>query len=103
MSSPFSFFSSAKIVSPLILSLNLFQNEKRPEYEIWRYVSHISNALKYLHSYKIIHRDLKPANILIQKYDKKRCLAKIANFGVARNAERDILTLTFTNVQMLQR
>ena len=86
-----------------MLSLNLFQNEKRPEYEIWRYVSHISNALKYLHSYKIIHRDLKPANILIQKYDKKRCLAKIANFGVARNAERDILTLTFTNVQMLQR
>ena len=30
-------------------------------------------------------------------------MAKVANFGVARNAERDILTLTFTNVQMLQR
>ena len=79
------------------------QNDKRPEYEVWRYISHLASALKYLHSYKIVHRDIKPENILIQKCDRRHCLAKVANFGVARNAERDILTLTFTNVQMLQR
>jgi mitogen-activated protein kinase 1/3 len=45
-------------------------------------------GLKYLHSANVIHRDLKPANILISCSD---CTIKIADFGLARVVQSDIV------------
>ena len=54
------------------------------EYNIWRIVSSLSSALKYLHAQKILHRDLKPDNILLKKDEQGVIKIKIADFGIAK-------------------
>lgn len=45
-------------------------------------------GLKYMHSANVIHRDIKPANILVSCVD---CSVKIADFGLARVVEVDVM------------
>ena len=56
------------------------------EYNIWRFLCHMSDALQYLHTQHppVIHRDLKPDNIISKKDASGFIIFKIADFGIAR-------------------
>jgi serine/threonine protein kinase len=62
------------------------------EWSVWRFLSHVSNALAYLHGFKhdpILHRDLHPGNILGFTVDcelekKEVTNWKLADFGIAK-------------------
>ena len=54
---------------------------------MWRFLSHMADALQYLHDQHppIIHRDLKPDNILCWTNPSNGLIVnKIADFGIAR-------------------
>ena len=57
-------------------------------------VSQVADALAYAHRHGVIHRDIKPANILIST-DGHPILA---DFGIAKVADRPGLTLTGTTI-----
>ena len=67
------------------------------EYSIWRCISHLSEALNYLHTLQpnpILHRDLKPANVLgLNEWNKNksetRVRWKLADFGIAKLLNKD--------------
>jgi serine/threonine-protein kinase 24/25/MST4 len=67
-------------------------NRTRKEYNVWRFLRQISDALDYLHTLKpqpVLHRDLKPANILVHRVSNEcgqsdRLLFKISDFGIAK-------------------
>ena len=42
-------------------------------------------GLSYLHKHGYIHRDIKPENILIGTYAKDKTVAKVSDFGLAKN------------------
>jgi serine/threonine protein kinase len=47
----------------------------------------VAEGMRFLHSLKLMHRDLKSPNILLQKRDASRLIAKVADFGLAREIE----------------
>ena len=54
----------------------------------------VLEALSHAHEKGIIHRDVKPQNIIVNP----RGRAKLADFGIARNAESTTVTFTGANV-----
>jgi len=90
------------LVMEFVDGLNLSQMQiakKRiaPE-EAFAIVPRICDALQYAHDEGVVHRDIKPANILIDKKGR----VKIADFGLAKIAGREVtgLGLTQTHAMM---
>lgn len=49
-------------------------------------------ALKHAHSCHVVHRDLKPENILICKQSDKELIAKLADFGLSKQHEANLVS-----------
>jgi serine/threonine protein kinase len=76
------------------LNLSQMQSAKKrlaPE-EAFAIVPKICDALQYAHDEGVVHRDIKPANILIDKKGR----VKIADFGLAKIAGREVTGLGLT-------
>ena len=65
-----------------------------PLLERLRIIEQVCSALGYAHRHNVIHRDVKPANIIVQRDG----LAKLLDFGIAREEQRMGQGLTRTGV-----
>ena len=61
----------------------------------------ITGGLAHLHELKIVHRDIKPNNILISESpSKNEPQIKLADFGISKILQEDMLVIDFTNTSM---
>lgn len=58
-----------------------------PVKQACRIACQVLKGLEYAHSLGIVHRDIKPENILIGKTPDGKLIAKISDFGLAKNYE----------------
>ncbi len=61
-----------------------------PIHECLRILTEIGQALQYAHGQGVVHRDLKPDNVFLEQ---RTGLVKLGDFGIARAADSDTLTL----------
>ncbi len=64
--------------------------------EALKIIPQVCDALEYAHSQGVVHRDVKPENILLDKAGR----VKIADFGLAKLADPDGVSLTRTHQAM---
>jgi eukaryotic-like serine/threonine-protein kinase len=70
----------------------LKRDEALPLALVVRIVADIASALREAHAHNVIHRDLKPSNVLFShdSFDHSECLAKVADFGLAKVLAVDV-------------
>lgn len=56
-----------------------------PVNQACRIICQVLKGLEYAHNQSLVHRDIKPENILIGRTAEKRLIAKISDFGLAKN------------------
>lgn len=61
-----------------------------PAAELIAYLHEAAEALDYMHAKSVLHRDVKPGNLL-----RLQGHAKVADFGLARLQESQVMTVTF--------
>jgi serine/threonine-protein kinase len=62
---------------------------------VWRLGEQLCGALGAAHALGVVHRDVKPQNVMILD-SRLELLAKLADFGIARQVGGDLTTLTNT-------
>lgn len=62
---------------------------------VWRVGEQLCSALALAHSLGVVHRDVKPQNVMILD-SRIELLAKLTDFGIARQVGGDLTTLTAT-------
>lgn len=70
------------------ISLETLAQANRGTYPVnqaCRIVCQVLKGLEYAHNQSLVHRDIKPENILIGRTSEKRLIAKISDFGLAKN------------------
>ena len=60
---------------------------------IWRIGDQLCSALASAHAMGVVHRDIKPQNVMIAD-SRVELLAKLTDFGIARQVGGDLTTLT---------
>lgn len=61
----------------------------------WRLGEQLCQALATAHAAGVVHRDVKPQNVMIVD-SRVELLAKLTDFGIARQVDGDLTTLTVT-------
>lgn len=56
-----------------------------PVKQACRIICQVLKGLEYAHNQSLVHRDIKPENILIGRTSENRLIAKISDFGLAKN------------------
>ena len=69
----------------------IVEKDHYSEQEACNTILPVIDALKYCHSMGIVHRDLKPENLLYTTPDPS-AIIKVADFGLARFYDDDIMT-----------
>jgi len=69
----------------------IVEKDHYSEQEACNTILPVIDALKYCHSMGIVHRDLKPENLLYTTPDAS-AIIKVADFGLARFYDDDIMT-----------
>jgi serine/threonine protein kinase len=79
------------------LAFRLWKGEPMPPDEVCRVLADLASALDYAHRNRVVHRDIKPENVLV---DRETGAAMLTDFGVARSASLDALSIGAARAEM---
>jgi len=61
----------------------------------------VLEGLTFAHANNVLHRDIKPSNLMVCEPDESGCLAKIVDFGIAREISKNPDSKTLTQTAQL--